>query len=184
MSATTHEPMITVADVPAAEQTPRSRAFARIFAVTRIATGWIFLWSFLDSAFGLRFSTAPAEAWVAGGSPAAGWLEHGTSGPFAPAFQALAGTAFADVMYMVAMLGMGLALILGIGLRVNAVLGGVVVVMMWAGSLLPESNPFMTYHLLYALLFVAFAVGAAGHTWGLGRRWEQLAIVQKAPWLK
>ncbi len=182
--ANTQTPATTDPAIPSLEQTKQNRIFNRLLATIRITTGWIFLWSFLDSAFGLRFSTEPEAAWIAGGSPAAGWLEHGTSGPLAPMFQALAGTAFADVMYMVAMLGMGLAMILGIGLRVNAVAGTAIVVMMWAGALLPDNNPFWTYHLLYGLLFVLFAVGAAGHTWGLGRRWEQLPIVQKAPWLK
>jgi thiosulfate dehydrogenase (quinone) large subunit len=170
--------------VPSLEQTRQVKVFNRLLAVTRIAVGWIFLWSFLDKAFGLRFATEPADAWIAGGSPAFGWLEFGVTGPLAPMFQAMAGSTVVDVLYMGGMLGMGLALILGIGLRVNAVLGTVMVVMMWAGSLLPETNPFMTYHLLYGLLFVLFAVGAAGHTWGLGRRWEQLPIVQRAPWLK
>ena len=184
MRTAEQQPMVTEAPIPALEQTPRNRAFARLMAVTRIATGWIFLWSFLDSAFGLGFSTERADAWVNGGSPAAGWLEFGTSGPLAPMFAAMAGNPVVDVLYMVAMLGMGLALMLGIGLRVNAVLGSVVVVMMWAGSLLPQNNPFMTYHLLYALLFVVFAVGAVGHTWGLGRWWGSLPIVQRNPWLK
>lgn len=184
MTAVQHNLATSIEQMPSVEETRRTRAFTRVFAATRIGLGWVFLWSFLDSAFGLRFSTEPGQAWIAGGSPAAGWLEHGTSGPFAPAFQALAGSTFADVMYMVAMLGMGLALILGIGLRVNAVLGSLVVLMMWAGSLLPDNNPIFTYHILYALLFVAFAIGAAGHTWGLGRRWEQLPIVQRNPWLK
>jgi thiosulfate dehydrogenase (quinone) large subunit len=181
----TAEQLTVDRSIPSIEQTPRSRAFARVMAVARIAVGWVFLWSFLDKAFGFGYATPSEGAWINGGSPAAGWLEHGTAAsPFAPMFSAMAGSGVVDVLYMVAMLGIGLALILGIGLRVNAVLGGLVVLMMWAGSLPLETNPFFSYHLLYAILFVAFAVGAVGHTWGLGRRWERLAIVQKARWLE
>ena len=180
MTATTE----TRAPVPAAEESRQGRAFTRGLAVSRIMLGWIFLWSFLDSMFGLGFSTEREAAWINGGSPAAGWLEHGTYGPLAPMFEAMAGSAVVDTLYMIAMLGMGLALILGIGLRVNAVLGSLVVVMMWAGGLLPENNPIVTYHLLYAVLFVTYALGDAGHTWGLGRRWEQLEVVRRNRWLK
>jgi thiosulfate dehydrogenase (quinone) large subunit len=181
---TIDRPIIADVNIPDVEQTPRSRAFGRSLAVARIATGWIFLWSFIDKMFGMGFSTERADAWINGGSPAYGYLEFGTSGPLAPMFQAMAGSTIVDVLYMVAMLGMGLALMLGIGLRVNAVLGSVIVTMMWAGSLPPENNPFFTYHLLYAILFVVFALGAVGHIWGLGRKWQELAIVQRNPWLQ
>lgn len=182
--STLERPLAADVAIPDVEQTPRSRAFARTLAVARISLGWIFLWSFLDKAFGLGFSTEREAAWINGGSPAAGYLEFGTSGPLAGTFQAMAGSPLVDGLYMFAMLGMGLAMILGIGLRVNATLGSLIVIMMWAGSLPPDNNPFFTYHLLYAILFVAFALGAVGHTWGLGRTWAQLKIVQRWPWLK
>ena len=35
----------------------------------------------------------------------------------------------------------------------------------------------------YAVGLVALALTYAGHTWGLGRRWAQLPIVQKNRWL-
>jgi thiosulfate dehydrogenase (quinone) large subunit len=181
----TADHMIVESSIPSVELTPRAKAFARIMAVTRISVGWVFLWSFLDKTFGLGFSTASESAWVNGGSPATGWLQFGAAdSPAAGMFSALAGMPGINFLYMFAMLGMGLALVLGIGLRVNAVAGSVVVVMMWLGSLPYDTNPFFTYHLLYALLFVAFAVGAVGNTWGLGARWERTALVQKAPWLK
>lgn len=182
--STLEHPTATDLTVPAAEQTPRVRAFARAMAVARIAVGWVFLWSFVDKLFGLGFATEREAAWISGGSPASGYLEFGTSGPLAGPMQAMAGSALVDGLYMFAMLGMGLALILGIGLRVNAALGSIIVVMMWAGNLPPETNPFFTYHLLYAILFVVFALGAAGHTWGLGRRWAALPLVQRNTWLQ
>ena len=75
-----------------------------IWGALRIAMGWIFLWSFLDKLFGFGFSTSPDKAWVAGGSPTFGFLNFGTSGPLAEFYQAMAGNATADSLYMLGML--------------------------------------------------------------------------------
>ena len=69
-----------------------------------------------------RFATPAARAWITGGSPTKGFLS-GSEGPFAGFYHALAGNGFVDVLFMVGLLGIGLALILGIGLRVAAVAG-------------------------------------------------------------
>ncbi|MEU1639921.1 hypothetical protein ABZ440_44135, partial [Nonomuraea sp. NPDC005701] len=45
-----------------------------VWAVARIAIGWIFLWAFLDKTFGWGFATPAGKAWVAGGSPTTGFL--------------------------------------------------------------------------------------------------------------
>ena len=94
-----------------------------IWGALRIAMGWIFLWSFLDKLFGFGFSTSPDKAWVAGGSPTFGFLNFGTSGPLAEFYQAMAGNATADSLYMLGMLVIGLSLVLGIGVRVGAAIG-------------------------------------------------------------
>ena len=40
-----------------------------LLATVRMALGFTFLWAFVDKTFGLGFATAPADAWVNGGSP-------------------------------------------------------------------------------------------------------------------
>jgi thiosulfate dehydrogenase [quinone] large subunit len=42
----------------------------------------------------------------------------------------------------------------------------------------------MDDHIVYSLVLIALAIYGAGRTWGLGRAWESLPIVQKFPILK
>lgn len=48
----------------------------------------------------------------------------------------------------------------------------------------PENNPFMDDHLIYAAVLAVLALVNAGDTWGLGRMWARLPIVQRTPWLR
>ncbi len=151
----------------------------RIFGILRIAMGWLFLWPFLDKLFGLGFSTTPDKAWIAGGSPTAGFLLHGTQGPFAAFFQALSGP-FVDWLFMLGLLLIGLSLITGIGVKVGGYSGALLVFLMWLAALPPSSNPFLDEHLIYALVLLAFTQLPVGEWWGLGRWWKKKA---KQSWL-
>jgi thiosulfate dehydrogenase [quinone] large subunit len=148
----------------------------------RIALGWVFLWAFLDKLFGLGHDTTPAKSWLGGGSPTKGFLGS-SKGPFAGLFQSLAGNGVVDVLFMAAMLGLGIALILGVGMRLAAVVGVLVTVLMWTAVLPPASNPFMDDHLVYAALLVLLALLHAGTTFGLGRTWAATPLVRRVPWL-
>jgi thiosulfate dehydrogenase [quinone] large subunit len=151
----------------------------RLMAVVRISIGWVFLWAFLDKTFGLGFATERADAWVNGGSPTFGFLNFGTEGKtFHDFFASLSGP-FADWLFMIGLLGIGLALILGIGMRIAAVSGAIMLMLMWAAELPLENNPFMDDHIIYALVLGVLAIAGAGRTWGLGRAWEELPVVQR-----
>ncbi|MBF4578432.1 DoxX family protein [Frigoribacterium sp. VKM Ac-2530] len=160
----------------------------RALAVLRLATGFIFLWAFLDKTFGLGFSTPAARAWVAGGTPSQGFLlSDGVVGPLKGFFTAVASPA-SDILFQLAMLGVGAAVMLGIGLRVSAVVGSVLMVAMYLaewpfGANAASTNPLVDYHIIYGLVLVALAVLAAGDTWGVGARWRQLPLVRRLPWL-
>ncbi len=167
---------------------------AKALAVVRIATGGVFLWAFADKTFGLRYSTASAKSWVNGGSPTKGFLSHVDVGPFQGAFHSIAGTWWADLGFMLGLLGIGVALVLGIGLRLTAVGGSILMAMMWAaewplartatgGAPSGSSDPILDYHVEYALVMVLCALAYAGSTWGLGRRWAHLPVVTKNRWL-
>ncbi len=167
----------------------------RALAVSRIAVGFVFLWAFVDKTFGLGYSTAPAKAWINGGSPTSGFLGHVETGPLRTFFTSLAGSAIVDTLFMVGMLAVGLALILGIGLRVAAIAGTVIMLMMWAaewplatltfdGQPSGSVNPIVDYHLIYALVAIVAALTFAGRTWGLGKIWESTSLVKRLPWLK
>lgn len=82
------------------------------------------------------------------------------------------------------LLGIGLALILGIGMRLAAATGALLMVLMWSADLPLENNPIIDDHIIYALVLVALALANAGHTFGLGRQWEKLPVVADNTWLK
>ena len=167
---------------------------AKFLAVFRVVLGFEFLWAFLDKTFGLGYATPAARAWINGGSPTKGFLSRVAVGPLEGTFHAIAGAAWADWLFMVGLLGIGIALILGIGLRAAAVSGTVMMVLMWAaewplakvtsaGEPSMSTNPIVDYHIIYALALIALAVTYAGRTWGLGRWWAGLPFVQRHRWL-
>lgn len=162
-------------------ETRAQRALRYVGAVIRLSLGWVFLWAFLDKTFGLGHETPSADAWVDGGHPTAGFLQGATAGPFANFYQDLSGQAWVDWVFMIGLLGIGLALILGIGMRIAAVAGAIMLVLMWSAVLPPANNPFMDDHLIYALVLVALALGNAGATLGLGRWWQQTRLVKRWP---
>lgn len=154
-------------------------------ALTRIGLGWIFLWAFLDKMWGLGFGTAAGSGWVDGVSPTAGYLAHATQGPLAPFFQAMAGSVVVDVLFMVGCLLIGLALMLGIGVRIAGYSGALLLVLMYLSALLPEHNPLLDEHIIYALMLLSIAMTPMmGEWWGLGNWWKRQSIVQRLPWLR
>jgi thiosulfate dehydrogenase [quinone] large subunit len=154
-----------------------------VWAGVRLALGWTFLWAFVDKLFGLGFATPDGKGWIDGGSPTKGFLS-GAEGPFAGIYHDLAGTAFANWAFMLGLLGIGLALALGIGMRIATTAGAVLYVMMWSVALPPANNPFMDEHLILAGVLVGLALIGAGNTLGLGKVWAKLPIVQRQGWLK
>jgi thiosulfate dehydrogenase [quinone] large subunit len=167
---------------------------ARALAVLRIATGFIFLWAFLDKTFGLGFATPAARAWISGGSPTKGFLSGVEVGPLQSFFHAIAGNPIVDWLFMLGLLGIGVALIAGIGLRFAAVATTIMMAGMWlaefpldtataAGQPSMSTNPIVDYHVIYALVAIVAALAYAGHTWGLGKAWSRLPVVQKNRWL-
>jgi thiosulfate dehydrogenase [quinone] large subunit len=166
-----------------APATASSTAARYLMAGVRIALGWVFLWAFLDKTFGLGFATTSERAWINGGNPTNGFLGS-AKGPFSDFYHSIAGTGLANLLFMAGLLAIGMALILGIGMRLAAAGGALLTVMMWAAVLPPASNPFMDDHLIYAAVLIVLALLGAGNTLGLGRRWADTPLVQRFRWLK
>jgi thiosulfate dehydrogenase [quinone] large subunit len=163
-----------------------TRTASRALAILRISTGFVFLWAFLDKTFGFGYATPAARAWIEGGSPTKGFLSSVEVGPLQSFYHSIAGTWYADWGFMLGLLGIGLALILGIGLRVAAGASAVLMALMWiaeypitAGS----TNPVVDYHVIYAIAAIVLALTYAGHSWGLGRWWAGRRFVQRNRWL-
>jgi thiosulfate dehydrogenase [quinone] large subunit len=140
------------------------------FAGVRLLLAFELLWAFGDKLLGWGLATPTDRAWINGGSPTEGYLS-GVEGPFAGFFGALAGNAVVDWLFMLGLLGIGLALAL-------------VMLLMWLASLPLENNPFVDYHLVNAVLFVGLAAYLAGDTAGLGKWWARLPLVQRFPVLR
>ncbi|GAA2565153.1 DoxX family membrane protein [Winogradskya consettensis] len=171
-----------------------TKTAARALAVLRISTGFVFVWAFLDKTFGFGYSTPDARAWINGGSPTKGFLSSVEVGPLQGFFHSIAGDTWANWAFMLGLLGIGVALILGIGMRIAAGAAVAMMAMMWAaewplaqhtsaGEPSGSSNPVTDYHFIYAVSAVVFALTYAGNTWGLGRQWAKLPFVQKNRWL-
>ncbi len=179
-----------LAAVPGAMMTATA---AKALAVLRVATGFVFLWAFLDKTFGLHYATPAAKAWIHGGHPTQGFLASVEVGPLQSTFHSIAGTWWADSLFMLGMLGIGVALIAGVAVRAAAASGVVVLAMMWlaefplaqhlsSGAPSASSNPLVDYHFLYAVVLVVLAATYAGTTWGLGHVWAKLPFVHSHRW--
>jgi thiosulfate dehydrogenase [quinone] large subunit len=167
---------------------------ATLAAILRIALGFVFLWAFLDKTFGLGYSTQSSNAWINGGSPTKGFLSRVDVGPLESTFHSWAGDVWVDWLFMLGLLGIGVALILGIGLHIAALSGTVMMLLMWAAEWPPakhnsageptmSANPIVDYHIIYALALIVLAATYAGNTWGLGRTWAKLPFVRRYRWL-
>ncbi|MFF4189955.1 hypothetical protein [Nonomuraea sp. NPDC001831] len=175
MATTVNRPVMDVAPVRAA-RTPVDY----VWAVARIAIGWIFLWAFLDKTFGWGFATPAGKAWIAGGSPTTGFLKGTGENALGGLFSSLAGQVWVDWLFMAGLAGVGLALVLGVGTRIAAVAGTLMLTLMWAAELPLATNPFLDEHIVYAIVLIGLAMTGAGATLGLGN----LPIVRRNAWLR
>ena len=156
---------------------------ARIaLAVLRIVVGFIFLWTFLDKTFGLGFSTPRQMAWINGGQPAQGFIKGvAANSPFGSVFELVANPV-GDWLFMAGMLGVGVALTLGIGLKVSAFAASALMVPLYlalwpigtGGTENAATNPLVDLHWVLTLSAILFALTRAGDTLGLGTWWSRL----------
>lgn len=162
------------------------------WTVLRILLGWSFLWAFLDKMFGLGFSTCrgfgpegtaassidylcPASM-IKGGSPTYGLLEYGTRGSHTGGlFRWMASSGpttigFADVLFMLALLLGGVALMLGVGTRIAAIGSAILIAFMFlALDVWPEQNPINSSHMTEFFVYLGIATVGPG-TFSL-QRW-------------
>lgn len=182
---------LTVETIPeVSRHDPPQRVPSSWLAALRIAVGWVFLWAFVDKLFGLGYSTPSERSWLNGGSPTRGFLSNVDVGPFAGFFRGLAGNPIVDWLFMLGLLGIGVAVVSGVALRIAAASGTLMMVLMWAAEWHParftgageptgSTDPLLSYHLIYALALIVFAVTYAGDRFGFGRWWAQLPFVRR-----
>jgi thiosulfate dehydrogenase [quinone] large subunit len=156
-----------------------------LLGATRIVLGLIFLWAFFDKVFGLGFATKAGKAWVDGVSPTTGFLKFGSNpdGPFHALFVSMAGSPVVDWLFMLGLLFIGTTMLVGILVRLGGFSGALLVLLMWLALIPPANNPILDEHVVYLLLFLAFALTPSGHWIGLGDWWTKTKLVQRYPWL-
>lgn len=200
--AVTHHHSSTEGVVTGAPTTA-STGFRRALATLRIAYGITFLWAFLDKAFALGFHTgaitdpetgartgidffAKDAAWFNGGSPTEGFLAFGVpaDNPFKETFNSMAGDTWVNWLFMLGLLGIGIALLSGVAMRIATAAGALMYALMYAASVPLENNPVVDDHLVGVIVMVVLALGAAGTTWGLGRWWNSTEMVKNNPVLR
>lgn len=133
----------------------------KILRIIRVCMGFIFLWAFFDKTFGLGFATTPAKSWLAGGSPTSGFLGNAVKGPFAELFRSMAGVSLVDWLFMIGLLLIGVSLLFGIYVRLGALGGIILLLLMYLAVLPPENNPIIDDHIIYALVLWFIAVKAS-----------------------
>ena len=182
--ATTHDtPVQGSANVPTVDPTKgvvtfqeevvRSSVARKFLAALRLVLGFTFLWAFIDKLFGLGYATPEARAWINGGTPAQGFMKN-TEGFAADFFKNIAGP-WADWLFMAGLLGIGVALIAGAGLKIAAWTGALLLALMYIAEFPVgaegATNPITDSHWIEALAIAVIATTYAGDTWGLGKWW-------------
>jgi thiosulfate dehydrogenase (quinone) large subunit len=200
---TSHRHPITDADAVLVEtDVVTSSAARQALAVLRIGYGFTFLWAFFDKLLGLGFHTgaitneegvrtgidfmAKDAAWIAGGSPTNGFLAFGVPAhnPFKDIYTSMAGDTWVDWLFMLGLLGIGVALFTGVGIRIAAGAGALLYALMYFASVPLENNPIIDDHMAGAIVLVVLALTLAGDTWGFGRRWASTELVRRNPALR
>ena len=207
MATMHHTPVPTVEDVVYEPEVVRSSAARKALAALRIGYGLTFLWAFFDKLFALGFHTGAVvdeatgaktgtdfmgqgQAWLNGGSPTEGFLKYGVSpdNPLHGFYNAIAGDAWTNWLFMLGLLGIGLALTFGFGMRIAAVSGAVLYAMMYLAALpwlaADSNNPLVDDHVIGFIVVIVLALTLAGDTWGVGKAWAKTHLVREYPFLR
>jgi thiosulfate dehydrogenase [quinone] large subunit len=193
---TIQQPILPSTGHPELAESPGSMmtsTAAKALAVLRVTIGFYFLWAFLDKVFGWGYHTPSSKAWIHGGSPTKGFLSGVAVGPFQSQFHAIAGAPWVDWLFMLGLLGIGVAVIAGVAVRIATVSGVVLLAGMWlaswpmarldsTGAATGSTNPFVDDHIMDILVLIVLALTYAGTTWGLGRIWARVPFVARHRW--
>ena len=116
---------------------------------------------------------------IKGGSPTTGFLKFGTSGPLKEFYTGLAGNNIIDALFMSGLGLIGACLILGIGVKVAALSGVLLLMMMWSAVLPGENNPVIDDHVIYSVALLGIMANNNNQVFGLGKWWQSKPLVKK-----
>jgi thiosulfate dehydrogenase (quinone) large subunit len=176
-------------------------------SLTRIAIGFYFLWAFFDKLLGLGRSTCSIKdeagwivgtdylcapnpetgaggSWLKGGHVTEGYLVYGGNphSPFNDFFVSLGAQRWTDWIFMIGLLAIGAALMLGIGTKVAMFAGPAMLLFMYMTQMWPQTNPILDDHIIMSLAVIGVVLVELGHqSIGLGKPWRKL--VGEKSWL-
>jgi thiosulfate dehydrogenase [quinone] large subunit len=177
-------------DAAGGVRVPRLAAYSA--SLLRISLGLVYLWGFIEQAFGVSYTNTPAAGpghntsygWHFSYNSANGWITSGfshsptgqyvdkTHGPLAFIPQNLP-TGLDDFGWMLAIGGLGIALTLGICMNIAGIGGFLLNILLWFSTFPPNSNPIIDgTHTIYAFVLLLLMFLHAGNKWGLGRWWS------------
>ena len=102
--------------------------------------------------------------------------------------------AWVNWLFMLGLLGIGVALTFGVFMRIGTISAVVMLAMMWLAEWPVQqlhdqtgaavyNAPFLDYHILYGVTILTLMFLGAERWLGLGKWWESLSFVKKLPWL-
>src|SRR5690242_18154851 len=188
---------VSVTHITAAQdEVVRTSMARKALALLRIGYGLTFLWAFFDKLLALGYATGwnqaqtsldrfGSAAWYHGGSPTHGFLSSvNPNNWFHGAYTSMAGATWADWLFMLGLLGIGISLTFGVAMRIGGAAACAMYVLMWAASFPLVNNPVIDDHVLGAISAVVLALTLAGDTWGFGRWWSRIELVRTYPALR
>jgi len=179
---TTRTPDLDVREGAHLEDVVRNPVARWALVGLRFVLGFTFLWPFLDKLFGLGYSTPAENAWIDGGSPTTGFLTKNPAvvdGPFGDLFANFAGGIW-DWLFMAGLLGIGVAVLAGAGMKIAAWAGALLLGLMYLAELPIGrdgegfTNPLFDSHWIEALALFVLAYTFSGDKLGLGRWWSRI----------
>ena len=173
----THNGSSATAPDVSTETTTGERVAGRyVAAVARISIGFVFLWAFFDKLLALGYATGvdrDTGAIDRFGPRGLDQRRVAHQGIPLRRARALQGRVRAHGRRGLGRLAVHVRpprhrrrLMLGIGMRIAAASGALLLVFMWMASLPLDNNPFMDDHLIYAVVLIGLAVVHAGDTLG------------------
>jgi thiosulfate dehydrogenase (quinone) large subunit len=151
----------------------------------------LYLWAFVSQGFGIVYKNSVTDAtgkvsygWHFSYDTSMGWITSGfthsptasftgsTHGPLAFIPQNLP-TGLDDFGWMFAIGGLGVALTLGICMRIAGIGGFLLNILIWFSSFPPNGNPIIDgEHMAFAFGILLLMFLHAGNRFGFGRWWE------------
>ena len=86
--------------------------------------------------------------------------------PFKEIFNSMAGQAWVDWLFMLGLLGIGVTLLLGVGMRIGTAAGALMYAFMYLAVLPLENNPIVDDHLLGVISMAVLCLRRSGRHLG------------------